>query len=96
MTGAGRRARGRAADPALLQTSADRVRALVERAAGRPLGDYDAEAHHELAREIAGRAIVLLKNEGGLLPLAADDGARSIAVIGEFARTRATRAAAAR
>ena len=74
-------------DPALLQTSADRVSALVGRAAARPPGDYDAEAHHELAREIAGRAIVLLKNEGGLLPLAADDGARSIAVIGEFART---------
>ena len=74
-------------DPALLQTSADRVSALVGRAAARPPGDYDAEAHHELAREIAGRAMVLLKNEGGLLPLAADDGARSIAVIGEFART---------
>jgi beta-glucosidase len=74
-------------DPALLQTSADRVRALVERAGARQPGDYDAEAHHELAREIAGRAIVLLKNEGGLLPLAADDGAQSIAVIGEFART---------
>ena len=74
-------------DPALLQTSADRVSALVGRAAARQPGDYDAEAHHELAREIAGRAIVLLKNEGGLLPLAADDGARSIAVIGEFART---------
>ena len=74
-------------DPALLQTSADRVRALVERAAARPSGGYDAEAHHELAREIAGRAIVLLKNDGGLLPLSADDGAQSIAVIGEFART---------
>ncbi len=53
---------------------------------GQP-GDYDAEAHHELAREIAGRAIVLLKNEDSLLPLAADDGALTIAVIGEFART---------
>jgi beta-glucosidase len=74
-------------DPALLQTSADRVRALADRAAARQSGSYDAEAHHALAREIAGRAIVLLKNDGGLLPLAADDGARSIAVIGEFART---------
>jgi beta-glucosidase len=74
-------------DPARLQTAADRVRALVDRAAARPPGDYDAEAHHELAREIAGRAIVLLKNEGGLLPLSADDGGQSIAVIGEFART---------
>ena len=30
---------------------------------------------------------MLLKNDGGLLPLAADDGAQTIAVIGEFART---------
>jgi len=74
-------------DPALLQTAADRVRALVERAGARTPGDYDAEAHHELAREIAGRAIVLLKNDGGVLPLAAGDGAQTIAVIGEFART---------
>jgi beta-glucosidase len=74
-------------DPALLRTAADRVRALIDRAAARPSGDYDAEAHHELAREIAGRAIVLLKNEGGLLPLPTADGTQSIAVIGEFART---------
>jgi beta-glucosidase len=74
-------------DPALLQTAADRVRALVGRAAGRQPGGYDAEAHHELAREIAGRAIVLLKNDGGVLPLDATDGNQSIAVIGEFART---------
>ena len=73
-------------DPALLQTAADRVRALVERAAARQGGDYDAEAHHALAREIAARAIVLLKNDAGILPLAADR-TQSIAVIGEFART---------
>src|SRR6201999_53337 len=73
-------------DPALLAQAAGRVRALAEKAAARPQGDYDAEAHHELAREIAGRAIVLLKNEGGLLPLA-DDGTGTVAVIGEFART---------
>jgi len=73
-------------DPALLQTAADRVRALVERAAARQPGEYDAEAHHALAREVAGRAIVLLKNDGGILPLAAD-GAKTVAVIGEFART---------
>jgi beta-glucosidase len=79
-------------DPALLARNAGRVRALVRAAQARTHGDYDEAAHHALAREIAGRAIVLLKNdalpgsEQGLLPLAADSG-QSIAVIGEFART---------
>jgi beta-glucosidase len=48
---------------------------------------YDQEEHHALAREIAGRAIVLLKNDGGILPLAAGDARQTIAVLGEFART---------
>jgi len=74
-------------DPDVLRTAADRMRALVERAQARTPGDYDQAEHHALAREIAGRAIVLLKNDGGLLPLAAADGGQSIAVIGEFART---------
>ncbi len=80
-------------EPALLSRAADRVRALVERAAARTPGDYDQAEHHALAREIAGRAIVLLKNDvppggnRGLLPLPAGDGSQTIAVIGEFART---------
>jgi beta-glucosidase len=80
-------------DPGALARAAGRVRALVERAATRPAGEYDQEAHHALAREIAGRAIVLLKNDAGpgdhrpLLPLRADAGGPSIAVLGEFART---------
>lgn len=32
-------------------------------------GSFDAEAHHALARELASECIVLLKNEGGVLPL---------------------------
>jgi beta-glucosidase len=72
-------------DPALLGASASRVRKLAEKAGKRPAGGYDAAAHHALAREIAGRAIVLLKNEDGLLPLA--EAGTSIAVLGEFART---------
>lgn len=44
----------------------------------------DFDAHHELAREAAGRGVVLLKNEKSLLPLTA--GMR-IGVIGEFAQT---------
>jgi beta-glucosidase len=74
-------------DPALLVRAAGRVGALVGKAAARTAGDYDQAAHHELAREIAGRAIVLLKNDGGILPLDAGDGTQTIAVIGEFART---------
>jgi beta-glucosidase len=73
-------------DPARLAQAAGRVRALVGQSAARTPGDYDQEEHHELAREIAGRAIVLLKNDGGILPLAAD-APGSIAVIGEFARS---------
>jgi beta-glucosidase len=46
--------------------------------------DFDADAHHGLARAAAGESVVLLKNEGGLLPLAPTS---RIAVIGEFART---------
>ncbi|MEU8661846.1 glycoside hydrolase family 3 C-terminal domain-containing protein [Actinoplanes philippinensis] len=57
----------------------------MEKAGKRPAGTYDADAHHALAREIAARAIVLLKNDGGLLPLA--PGEKTVAVLGEFART---------
>ncbi len=71
-------------DPEALRRSAELVRQLVEKAGERPAGTYDADAHHALAREIAGRAIVLLKNDGDLLPLS---GEQSIAVLGEFART---------
>ncbi|GLY07410.1 MULTISPECIES: glycoside hydrolase family 3 C-terminal domain-containing protein [Actinoplanes] len=72
-------------DPQLLEVAAERVRAMILKAGKRPAGTYDAEAHHALAREIAGRAIVLLKNDGDLLPLAGEG--VSIAVLGEFART---------
>jgi beta-glucosidase len=69
-----------------LARAADQVRALIGKASARTSGDYDEAAHHALAREIAGRAIVLLKNDGGVLPLSPDT-AGSIAVIGEFARS---------
>ncbi|MFB7843044.1 glycoside hydrolase family 3 C-terminal domain-containing protein [Microbacterium sp. NPDC056052] len=80
-------------DPAVaaaLDASAGRVLDLVGRAQVRPAvaGPLDVDAHHALAREVAGRSIVLLKNDAvdgaPLLPLA--EGA-SIALIGEFART---------
>jgi len=46
--------------------------------------DFDADTHHRLARAAAAESVVLLKNEGGTLPLAPTS---RIAVIGEFART---------
>ncbi|TVZ02700.1 beta-glucosidase [Trebonia kvetii] len=79
-------------DKVLLARNAARVAALVDKAAARRPFSYDRDAHHALAREIAGRAIVLLKNdalpgdERGLLPLD-PAAAGSIAVLGEFART---------
>ena len=45
--------------------------------------EFDAAAHHALARRAAEESLVLLKNEGALLPLAADT---KVAVIGDFAQ----------
>ncbi|MCI1018648.1 glycoside hydrolase family 3 C-terminal domain-containing protein [Microbacterium sp. C5A9] len=69
-----------------LDTVVDRLLDLTRKAQARPAasGPLDVDAHHALAREVAGRSIVLLRNEGGILPL---QPSTSLAVIGEFART---------
>ena len=45
---------------------------------------WDKDAQHALARKLAADCMVLLKNEGGLLPLSEGT---ELAVIGEFAKT---------
>lgn len=77
-------------DESVLDTAAGRVLDLVAKSQARPAasGPLDAAAHHALAREVAGRSIVLLQNVpvsgSPVLPLAPS---ASVAVIGEFART---------
>ena len=44
---------------------------------------FDADAHHAMAQKASEESIVLLKNDGGILPL--KEGAK-VAVIGEFAQ----------
>ena len=45
--------------------------------------EFDAAAHHALACRAAAESLVLLKNEGSLLPLAAGS---KVAVLGDFAK----------
>lgn len=71
-------------DEAVLDEAVDRLIDMVKRAE-KVLGKeytYNAEEHHALARKIASQCMVLMKNDGGLLPLKKD---ARLAVIGEMA-----------
>ncbi|MGV0737708.1 beta-glucosidase [Mycobacterium syngnathidarum] len=71
-------------DNATVARAAGRVAQLTQRVTqtDNTATSFDADAHHQLAREAAQRAIVLLKNDGDLLPLAPSP----LAVIGGFAQ----------
>ncbi len=69
-----------------LDRSVRRVLALVDRSPREAsTGGFDVDAHHVLARVAAAEGAVLLKNEGGVLPLDLTESHR-LAVIGECAR----------
>lgn len=75
---------------AAVDTAVARILAQMERfgllgAATRARPERDVEANAAVAREIAEAGAVLLKNDGGLLPLALEDLA-SVVVIGPTAR----------
>ena len=72
-------------DESVLDNAVDKLIDMIKRAeAVRGDYTYDSDAHHKLAREIASQCMVLMKNEGNLLPLKKD---AKIALIGEMART---------
>ena len=74
-------------DEARLDELVRELLAFVERAtaaAGEPAAAPEFDAHHRLARRAAASGIVLLKNDGALLPLTGE--ASDVALIGGFAR----------
>src|ERR671918_908913 len=73
-------------DETVLDRTVERLLTLTLRLTGilKEDASYDRNAHHALARQVAGEAAVLLKNEGSILPLGA---VGPIALIGAFAKT---------
>lgn len=71
-------------DEAIVDESVRRILKIIFQAQQTPKGgEFDQEAHHQLAEKIASEGMVLLKNNG-LLPL---KGQRKIAVIGRGAKS---------
>jgi beta-glucosidase len=69
-------------DGAAVDAAVRRVLALTELVPDGGAGEFDSDAHHALARELAAQCAVMLKNDGDVLPLT--EGQR-IAVLGAFA-----------
>jgi beta-glucosidase len=69
-------------DARVTETLAVTLRSYESRRTG---ATYDVAAHHALARRVSGEGIVLLKNDGGLLPLDFTKPLR-VAIVGAFAQ----------
>jgi len=74
-----------ALDEAVLDEAAERLLTMIFKADATLAEEfsYDADAHHALARKVAGEGAVLLKNEGAILPLKENT---KVAIIGRFAK----------
>lgn len=75
---------GRIAEAAVDARVSELLGLIASTNAARKPGTFDAKQHHAAAQDAAREAIVLLKNEENLLPLAGDC---RVAVIGDFAKT---------
>lgn len=71
-------------DEAVLDQTLERLLELIDTATKNRQPDYDyhVTSHHIIARQAAAESMVMLKNEGGILPLKMGE---KIAVIGAFA-----------
>lgn len=70
----------------VLDECVDRLLDLIfttEKAFERATNQYDVNEHHKMAQKVAEESIVLLKNEGNILPLKKKT---KVAVIGDFAK----------
>lgn len=69
-------------DERLVDKCVERLTKLSARSQGIKRDNFDREEHAAFAAKVAGESLVLLKNEGGALPLKAGE---RVAVIGDFA-----------
>jgi len=72
-------------DEAILDQAVEKILEMIFKASETLTQDftYDPDAHHALARKTAGEGAVLLKNDGGILPIRENS---KIALIGRFAK----------
>lgn len=73
-------------DESVLDSCVDRLLNLIfdtEKIYEKPSTQFDIEKHHRISQKMAEESIILLKNEGNILPLKFNE---KVAVIGDFAK----------